>query len=74
MATLMRRALEECRSLEEVKRLWSDSPRTCEYYYVFADGETREAVGVAAVPESVEFVGPGEGHELLGDWKRCGGV
>ncbi len=67
MATLMRRALEECSSLEQVKQLWSESPRTCEYYYVFADGETRTAVGVAAKPESIEFVQPGEGHALLGD-------
>lgn len=66
MATLMRRALEECDSLDEVKQLWIDSPRTCEYYYVFADGETRDAVGVAAVPESVEFINAGQGHERLG--------
>lgn len=66
MATLMRRALEECDTLAEVIKLWTESPRTCEYYYVFADGKTRKAVGVAATPESIEFVGPGEGHELLG--------
>ncbi|MEZ6055181.1 MAG: C45 family peptidase [Planctomycetaceae bacterium] len=67
MATLMRRALEECDSLDEVKQLWSESPRTCEYYYVFADGQTRQAVGVAATPHKIEFVLPGQGHELLGD-------
>jgi hypothetical protein len=66
MATLMRRALEECSSLDQVKQLWQSSPRTCEYYYVFADGEDRSAVGVAATPGKIEFVGPGEGHELLG--------
>lgn len=66
MATLMRRALEECSSLEQVQRLWTTSPRTCEYYYVFADGKTHQAVGVAATPESIEFVLPGQSHELLG--------
>jgi hypothetical protein len=66
MATLMRRAMEECTTLDEVMALWSDSPRTCEYYYVFADGKTRQSVGVAATPERIEFVKPGEGHELLG--------
>ncbi len=66
MATLMRRALEECDSLDAVKTLWRDSPRTCEYYYVFADGKTNQAVGVAATPESIQFVEPGQGHELLG--------
>jgi hypothetical protein len=67
MATLMRRALEECDTLDEVMALWTDSPRTCEYYYVFADGKTNRAVGVSARPESIEFVLPGQGHELLGD-------
>ena len=66
MATLMRRALEECSDLDEVMTLWKDSPRTCEYYYVFADGKTNQAVGVAAVPESIEFIFPGESHERLG--------
>ncbi len=67
MATLMRRGLEECSSLAEVKALWQNNPRTCEYYYVFADGEDRSAVGVSATPEKLQFVAPGEGHELLGD-------
>ncbi len=67
MATLMRRALEECDTLDEVKSLWSNSPRTCEYYYVFADGKTNDAVGVSATPEAIEFVAPGQSHPLLGD-------
>lgn len=66
MATLMRRALEECTTLDEVKSLWIDNPRTCEYFYVFADGKTNQAVGVAAVPESVEFIEPGQAHPRLG--------
>ena len=67
MATLMRRALEECHTLDEVMTLWRDSPRTCEYYYVFADGKSNQAVGVAAVPESVEFIQPGQTHARLGE-------
>lgn len=67
MATLMRRALEECSTLDEVMTLWKNSPRTCEYYYVFADGKTNRAVGVAATPENIEFVLPGQAHPLLGD-------
>ena len=67
MATLMRRALEECSTLAEVKELWRDSPRTCEYFYVFADGKTNEMVGVAAVPESIEFITRGEYHQRLGE-------
>jgi hypothetical protein len=70
MATLMRRALEECSTLDEVIQLWKSNPRTCEYYYVFADGKTNRAVGVAALPESVEFINPGESHPRLGDGIR----
>ncbi|MBI1310180.1 peptidase C45 acyl-coenzyme A:6-aminopenicillanic acid acyl-transferase [bacterium] len=67
MATLMRQALEECRTLDDVMDLWKNSPRTCEYYYVFADGKTNRAVGVAALPESIEFILPGQAHERLGE-------
>lgn len=67
MATLMRRALEECSTLDEVMDLWKNSPRTCEYYYVFADGKTNRAVGVAATPESIEFIQAGQTHERLGE-------
>ena len=67
MATLMRRALEECTTLDDVVALWQRSPRTCEYYYVFADGKSRRAVGVAATPEACQIVAQGEGHPLLGD-------
>ena len=34
MSTLMRRAMEECDSWEEVQAWLSKSPRTCEYYEV----------------------------------------
>ena len=67
MATLMRRALEECDSLDKVKKLWSESPRTCEYFYVFADGEEKSAVAVSATPESCDFLEPGQSHDLLGE-------
>jgi hypothetical protein len=70
MATLMRLALEQCSTLDEVVTLWKTSPRTCEYYYVFADGKTNEAVGVAADPNSLQLVRPGEGHPLLGEGIR----
>ncbi|QNN24275.1 peptidase C45 acyl-coenzyme A:6-aminopenicillanic acid acyl-transferase [Planctomycetales bacterium ZRK34] len=67
MSTLMRRALEECDTLAEVRELWANSPRTCEYYYVFADGKGPSAVGVAATPEHIEFIEAGQTHERLGD-------
>lgn len=66
MATLMRRALEECSTLDQVMDLWKNNPRTCEYYYVFADGKTNQAVGVSALPDSIEFIQPGQSHARLG--------
>ncbi|NLI79728.1 MAG: peptidase C45 acyl-coenzyme A:6-aminopenicillanic acid acyl-transferase [Candidatus Riflebacteria bacterium] len=67
MTTLMRRALEECGTLEEVRRLWADSPRTCEYYYVFADGKIPDAMAVRATPTEIEFLRPGHAHPQLGE-------
>ncbi len=67
MATLMRRALEECGSLSEVKKLWESNPRTCEYFYVWSDGNIPSAVGVKATPAGVEFVHPGQAHPMLGE-------
>ncbi len=66
MATLMRRGLEECHTLDKVLTLWRKSPRTCEYYYVFADAKGRRAVGVGATPKRVEVIQPGEAHPRLG--------
>jgi len=66
MASLMRQALEECDTLAEVKDLWRRSPRTCEYYYVFADAKGPSAVGVKATPDLLEFLKPGQDHEQLG--------
>lgn len=67
MATLMRRALEECTTLDEVEALWRTSPRTCEYYYVFADGKSTRAVAVKATPDAIEFLQPGQAHPELGE-------
>jgi hypothetical protein len=67
MATLMRRALEECDTLDEVLALWEKGPRTCEYYYVFADGKVPDAVGVAATPGTFEVIRAGESHPRLGE-------
>ncbi|MFA9479568.1 C45 family autoproteolytic acyltransferase/hydrolase [Phycisphaerales bacterium AB-hyl4] len=67
MATLMRRALEETATLDEVIALWTDSPRTCEFYYVFADGKIPDAVGVAATAHDIEIIRSGQTHPRLGE-------
>ncbi len=66
MATLMRRGLEECASLDDLKQLFSDSPRTCEYYYVFSDAKIPDAVGVYATPAVIEFIAAGQADPRLG--------
>ncbi|HUY92376.1 MAG TPA: C45 family peptidase [Pirellulales bacterium] len=65
MAFLVRRVLEEARSLEEAVAVFRDSKRTCEYYYVVADGDDNQAVGLAAHWNSFEIVKPGEAHPRL---------
>lgn len=66
MATLMRRALEECGTLDEAIDLWRKSPRTCEYYYVVADGKIPDAVAVSATPDKFEVLRAGADHDRLG--------
>jgi isopenicillin-N N-acyltransferase like protein len=60
MAFLLRRGLEEAATLEEAKDLFSNSPRTCKYYYVISDAKSNEAVGVSATSNRIEFIGPNE--------------
>lgn len=65
MAFLVRRVLEEARSLDEAVAVFRDSKRTCEYYYVVADGNDNQAVGLAAHWNAFEIVKPGEAHPRL---------
>ena len=65
MAFLVRRVLEEARSLDEAVAVFRDSKRTCEYYYVVADGDDNQAVGLAAHWNTFEIVKPGEAHPRL---------
>ncbi len=65
MAFLMRRVLEHAETLEQARAILEKAKRTCEYYYVVADGKTRSAYGVAAWPEKIDFLKQGDSHELL---------
>lgn len=65
MSYLLRHTLEHARTLEEALKSYQDAPRTCEYYYVVSDGKIPSARGLAATPEKLEIVGPGEAHKLL---------
>jgi hypothetical protein len=65
MALLLRDVLQSAGDLDQAIAVFRDSPRTCEYYYVIADGKTNRAVGMAATWEKVEVIQPGEYHPLL---------
>jgi isopenicillin-N N-acyltransferase-like protein len=65
MALLVRWALEEGNTLEEAVAVFKDHPRTCEYYYVVADGKTGKAVGMEASWNRFFTLAMGEAHEKL---------
>ena len=65
MAQLLREVMEKADTIEEALEILRSSPRTCEYYYVIADGNKKTAVGVAATPEAFETVAPGQSHPRL---------
>jgi hypothetical protein len=62
MAQLLREVMEKASTLEEAVEIMRSSPRTCEYYYVIADGRAGKAVGIKATPEIFEVVRTGEAH------------
>ena len=48
MSFLVREVLEKAKTLEDAIAIFRDNKRTCEYYYVIADGKTNQAVGMEA--------------------------
>ena len=65
MAFLVRMVLEEAKSLDEAKAIFRDNPRTCEYYYVIADGKTGEGIGMEASWNVFDVVAMGEANPKL---------
>jgi hypothetical protein len=65
MALLVRIALEEAGDLDAAIAVFRDHPRTCEYYYVIADGKTGQAVGMEASWETFGVIRMGESHPRL---------
>jgi hypothetical protein len=65
MAFLLRDILQNGSNLEEVKAILENSPRTCEYYYLFSDGKTKESMAVYATADQLQFIAPGESHALI---------
>lgn len=65
MAFLLREILEKATSIEDVKSILQNSPRTCEYYYVFSDGKTKESIGVYTTKSQLRYFKAGESYALL---------
>ena len=65
MAFLVRMVLEEADRLDRGIEIFRNNPRTCEYYFVIADGETGKAVGMEASWDTFGVIGMGESHPRL---------
>ena len=65
MAFLVREALEKGGTLGKAIAVFRDNPRTCQYYYVIADGKINRAVGMEASWNTFTIVKPGRKHPLL---------
>jgi isopenicillin-N N-acyltransferase like protein len=65
MGFLVRMVLEEADTLGRGISIFHDNPRTCEYYFVIADGETGKAVGLEASWNAFGVVEMGESHPKL---------
>ena len=65
MAFLVRMVLEEAMTLDEAIAVFHDHPRTCEYYFVVADGKTGKGVGMEASWNAFSVVAMGESNPKL---------
>ena len=67
MAELVREVMERANTLDEALDIMRKSPRTCEYFYVISDGNSKRAVGIRATPTKFETIEAGEKHDRLPD-------
>ena len=65
MALLVREVLERGGDLDEAIAIFRDTPRTCQYFYVVADGKTNRAVGMEASWDKFQLIEPGQANPLL---------
>lgn len=65
MSFLVREALEKGKDLDAAIGVFRDNRRTCQYFYVLADGKTNRAVGMEGSWGVFSLVQPGEAHALL---------
>ena len=65
MPLLVREALETAGDLDAAVAVFRDHPRTCQYFYVIADGNTNRAVGMECTPDKLRTIDPGQPDPLL---------
>ncbi len=65
MALLVREVLENGKDLETAISIFRDNERTCQYYYVVADGKSNQAVGMEASYGVFTLIKPADKHPLL---------
>jgi isopenicillin-N N-acyltransferase-like protein len=65
MPLLVRMALEEADDLDEAIAVFRDHPRTCQYFYVVADGKTGKGVGMEASWNNFAVIKMGETEPRL---------
>lgn len=62
MAFLLRTIVQHASTLAEIKQILGTTARTCEYFYVFADGKTGRSFGCQATPDYLQFFDPGKSY------------
>jgi isopenicillin-N N-acyltransferase-like protein len=65
MALLVRMALEEADNLDQAVAIFRDKPRTCQYFYVVADGKSGRGVGLEASWDKFTMIQMGEPEPRL---------
>lgn len=67
MSFLVREVLETAHNLDQAVKVFQENPRTCQYFFVIADGKTNQAVGMEASWNRFMLVQPGESVKELPD-------
>ena len=65
MSLLVRMALEDADDLDEAIAIFRDHPRTCQYFYVVADGKSGKGVGMEASWNAFTVIKMGEAEPRL---------
>ncbi len=60
MAQLLREVMEHAATLDQAVAIMRNGPRTCQYYYVVSDGNSKTAVGIAASSDKFETIALGQ--------------